>query len=327
MYQLGDRLGRTDYGLGILNSGQYSSTGQILRSTMYGDVYNHVARSRRAVRGSRATLNMPTPLLGSRYGSGDQEVIGPTPEAMEEPGERKKGESIAAIIANQYLDTIGANTSEAIAEKRAVTTLVPEVPGAYRDLMARGEQAMLGGEVHQAIDAFMEAKLLTYRNPDVLLSLAHGHFLLSRFSYVSASQYLQETLITLPELPLVQLEPKQFLGGADVYDARMARLEEHLRNQPDDPDALLLRAYFKWFEPDGTKAAVESLRKAWVASKAIKPIGSIGYDSIGSQVREAIEVFWTGMVKSGRASGSLAPTTRPAPTSRPAAATSMPAGK
>lgn len=361
--QSGTSLGRSDYGYGLLDLGRNRSGGTMLESSIAGGGNDYIARQEHRLRSDRDQnqLGMPQPLLGPQFRRRDDETIGPEPESMARDARRQ---ALAILVANQYLDTIGANISEGLSKKRAVTTLVPESPGMYRDLMARGEKSMLAGStdimnVHKAIDTFTEAQLLTHRNPDVLLSLAHAQFLVSRYSYVSASEYLQEAVSVLPELPLVELEPKSFFGGTEVYDNRMKRLEEHLQARPDDPDALFLRAYFKWFErdPESDQAAADSLRRAWLLARQPKVMGNLksevwatsaparsaatrpasgpgaspeegppaaDYDAPGRRLSVSIETFWKAMVKTGRVTGTLSSTTAPAATSRRGVPTSVP---
>lgn len=342
----GYERGSAAYGYNALTVGQYNSVGAALQSSIQDPLYTSRALSRRArPDGDMADLRRPSPMMqgaGPGRRSEAEDVIGPEPD-MRSPLDYDSKSNQMFLVARQYLVQIDASTATAAAKGRVLTTLVPEVPGMYRDLMEQGQQALMAGswlDVQKAVDAFSKAQLLTDRNPDVTLSLAHAHFIVARYSYALPSEYLQQTLILLPELPLVQLEPRIFFGSAETYDKRIEILNGYLKEHPDDPDALLMQAYFKWFEPTGAQAAADALRRAWVYAKKPKTLGlgamtmsnltaprTAGSDSPGnveeapapqSQIRVAIDIFWKGMVKSGRVSGSLDQPTVPAPTSRPA---------
>lgn len=330
----GTTLGANEYGYGALSAGQYGSTGSALYSGIGDSAENDPFRMSRGGGRRRGPAGMEDlsqgsvrPTQSGTPGSTDpDEIVGMGPSDMRDPlAAAAKPRGQVLMVTQQYLEAIGANTAIGVARGRTVTTFVPEVRGLFRDLMEQGQQALLAGgwkDVQRAVDAFSKAQLLTDHNPDVTLSLAHAHFIVARFSYSLPSEYLQQTLILLPELPLVQIEPKLFFDSPDTYDKRMGILASHIESNPDDADAMLVRAYFKWFEPDGAQAAADSLRQAWAASRKPRPMGAGAMSPTGAgsiflvggfdqspggdvSLRTAIDIFWKGMVKTGKISGSL----------------------
>ncbi|MEI7835854.1 MAG: hypothetical protein WCK05_05515 [Planctomycetota bacterium] len=349
-YASGTSLGDNIYGYGALSAGQYGSTGSALYSGISDPSNYRVGRTagvgggRRGPTAGMEDLGQPTRTTRGegRNQTGPDDGMGMAPEMRDplEPKTRASGQVL--MVAQQYLTVIGANTADGVARGRTVTTFVPEVPGMFRDLMEQGQQALRAGQwkdVQRAVDAFSKAQLLTDHNPDVTLSLAHAHFIVARYSYSLPSEYIQQTLILMPDLPLVQLEPKTFFDSPDTYDKRMAILASHLKDRPGDPDALLVLAYFKWFEPGGAQAAADALRQAWISSRRPRALGlgamtMSNLDTPGSAsssqalrrgaepgtespLRVAIDLFWKGMVRSGKISGSLEQPADPGAGSRP----------
>ena len=191
-----------------------------------------------------------------------------------------------------------------------ITSLVPSQPSKYATLLAKGEAAFRRGQTSSrdfavAFNCFERASSIVPRAPETLLSLTHGRFATSSIAYAAAAYYLRRTLECLPELPLLPLKPRLFYGSDSAAAARyvrhLARLEKHLAKVPNDVDALLLLAYFRWFNgrTDETKAAL-----AKAMTFAIK--------SNDKEMAEAIDTFWKAMVLSGKASGALlkAPATK-----------------
>jgi hypothetical protein len=71
------------------------------------------------------------------------------------------------------------------------------------------------------------------------------------------------------------------------------RLETYLDSNPDDGDALLILAYFRWFTDNPDVPALRSLLER--ALGAAKSEGRV----------EAIQIFWRAIVDSKKASGEL----------------------
>jgi hypothetical protein len=96
---------------------------------------------------------------------------------------------------------------------------------------------------------------------------------------------------------MVPLQPKAFYGDPSVYVQNIQDLDKYLVGHPQDTDALLLRAYYAWFDVDevgSTGKARDSLQQALA-----------GNNTPG--VTLAIEAFWEGMVASGKVKGPLKP--------------------
>jgi tetratricopeptide (TPR) repeat protein len=166
--------------------------------------------------------------------------------------------------------------------------------------MAEGEKAFRAGDFRKAHNEFQSANCIGGKDPESLLSLAHAAFARSMFSYKEAALHLRRALKYLPELPLIPLQPGTFYGeepeGIDRYVERITRLEKHTAKSPYDADALLLLAYFRWFEQD-VEAARNALATALAAASKTKD----------SEQLEAINIFWDGMLASGKVTGELKP--------------------
>jgi len=178
-------------------------------------------------------------------------------------------------------------------EQKPVTSLVPDEAGMFRDYMRKGEDLFREGHYHKAMEEFRMASVLSPNVPESLLSQFHARFATSRRSYASAAHFLSRTLKVLPELPLVPLAPKEFYDDPAAYAGQVASLQKHCTKVPADSEALLVLAYFRWFEGQ-TDKATEALTQA----KAAGP---------GKTSREAIETFWDGIVASGKVPSDVEP--------------------
>lgn len=218
----------------------------------------------------------------------------------------------ALSVANRYLRSVGpGELTVSPKASKVISSLVPSQPSMYASLLALGEKAFRRGRTAEsssdfvvAFNYFERASLIAPRAPETTLSLTHARFATSSVAYASASHYLRQTLRYLPELPLVPLKPKLFYGSdsaaASRYVRHLARLEKHLANMPDDVDALLLLAYFRWFSgrTGETRAALEA------AIKIAKEDGD-------KEMVKAVDTFWAGMVRSGKVSGTLLSAVKP----------------
>ncbi len=201
--------------------------------------------------------------------------------------------SITAVAAQSYMQVVMDEAEDPALTPDEITSLAPRQPGKVRDYMVNGEAAFREANYRKALENFSFAADLTNDSPEALLSLFHAQFATSqRGYYETAGHYLSQTLRTFPELPLVPLAPKEFWGQLRHYGEQLAYLEEHCQDVPTDAPALLILAYFHWFDGSYNSAA-ESLMQAYPAA----------HDEI---VIEAIETFWDGMVASGKIDRELA---------------------
>lgn len=324
------------YGLGSLGSGGYGAPTGVLRSTIGEQGYS-LRSSLSAPFSSPLRSSIATSPLAQRLGGrrGAVPNVGSarpplaTGRAPRVPITGASGATVgtgtAAIpdpvfgLAKRYMRAVGSSGLTARgADNKVITSLVPSQPSEYARLLAKGEEAFKRGQVSSrdfavALNYFERASYIAPRTPESLLSLTHGRFATSSVAYATAGHYLRRTLECLPELPLAPLKPKLFYGSDSAAAARyvrhLARLEKHLTNVPDDVDALLLLAYFRWFSgrTGETKVAL---------AKAMK----ISLEDRDREMAEAVETFWTAMVLSGKASGELLEATTPKNNPKSAAA-------
>jgi len=213
-----------------------------------------------------------------------------------------QGANLAA--ARAFVMAVG-ESSVLKGDRRTLTTLVPDQPGQYRQMMHRGEELLRAGNFISAYETFKIADDIVRRSPEPLLDMAHAKFGSARLTYVFPAYYIRKALRYMPELPLVPLRPKAFYGSAAVFGDRIIRLETHLDENPNDGDALLVLAYFRWFADTPDVLTVQSsLQKALDVSNT-------------ENKTEAIHIFWDALVAGGEAKGKLIrkPTTQPADTS------------
>jgi len=216
----------------------------------------------------------------------------------------------ALAASSAYLAAMDAPAPSALQNRaEPITSLVPSEPGEYADLLKEGESKFRAGKYVEAFGQFKMANYIGQRDPESLLSMAHARFATGYFA--SAAFYIRDALIFLPELPLAPLRPKAFYGDPSIFIEHLIRLEDHVRKHAGDAGGYLLLAYFRWFReaPD-----VEATRQA--LSEALK-IALASKDTDAAQTVEAVETFWDGILATGRASGKLMPTTRPAAETAP----------
>ena len=211
------------------------------------------------------------------------------------------GQDTSLTAARGFLASVGESRSLDTSDE-SIKTLVPDRPGQYRDKMYRGEELLRAGSFIPAYEHFKVASDIVGRSPEPLLNMAHAKF--GTGGYGMTAFYIRRALICMPQLPLVQLRPKNFYENVAVFGDLIIRLETHLDQSPGNGDGLLVLAYFRWFADTPDVPTVRSaLEKALAISKSEERI-------------EAIHIFWEAIVASGKATGKLrtAATTRPSGT-------------
>ncbi|MGB2822009.1 MAG: hypothetical protein WBF17_13580 [Phycisphaerae bacterium] len=211
--------------------------------------------------------------------------------------------------ARAYLQALEeAATSKLRDSSKPITSLVPTPASEYRDHMAKGDRAFRDNNLHLAYSEFRIANDLGGGDAESLVCLTHTQFALSRYSYATASYFLQRAVKHMPELPLANLRPRGFYDTAAKYAEHLVALEDHLEKDPADGEALLLLAYFRWFEEkQDVKATHDALAGALASALKRK----------NTHLLEAVETFWDGIVASGKASGKLIPPEEPATEAQP----------
>jgi hypothetical protein len=91
----------------------------------------------------------------------------------------------------------------------------------------------------------------------------------------------------------------------------LAQLRKYVERNSFDADGHLLLAYYQWFEGE-TEQAKESLATAHRKAKNLR-------GKTRETVIEAIDIFWKGMVATGKVSGDLIEKPETDTTTRPAA--------
>lgn len=204
----------------------------------------------------------------------------------------RQGNSNLAVIgaATDYLENL-SGPIEAVGKQQAVTSLVPTQPGEYRDYMETGEKAFSAGDFNRAKSQFLLANRIGMDDPESCLSLAHADF--ATGSYSSACFHLCQAIKNFPELPVLQLKPQKFYGDEKQYLTHLQRLEDHIQ-KIGDPGGYLLEAYFRWFEGSTSEAQRAIFQAYRLSKKRAHPY-----------IAEAAEIFWDGMVATGKVSGTL----------------------
>jgi hypothetical protein len=205
-----------------------------------------------------------------------------------------------------YLQALQAASASRLRDQgNPITSLVPPQPSLYRDHMAKGDAAFRADNFIAAISEFQMANDIDAKDAESLICLLHGQFAISRYSYGTSAFYLRKALETMPELPLANLRPQGFFRSRAVYAERIVALEDHVARIPNDSEALLTLAYFRWFaEPRDVASAADAVRLAFRAAEK-------GGDKL---LAEAAQTFWDGMVAAGAVSGGLgakSPSTQP----------------
>ena len=177
------------------------------------------------------------------------------------------GSNVAAVDSMRSANFSGleaedSSLADALAEKRKhndldpdqpITSLVPDLPGPYHDLMQTGEQAFKAGKYREALVSFNEANEFAKEIPGLQLALMHTSLALakeptSKTTYIQPADCLARALELFPALPLWNVPPKGYYGNTEDYAKHLALLESHVQTQPKDAYAQFLLAYLKWRE-------------------------------------------------------------------------------
>jgi len=313
----GYEFSRYSYGVGTAQAASSSSQGGgLLRSSISSPGGYSIPR---------ASGSAPQALsnLGSPSGSRSRWLVKPQPTldlstsvgriTVPEIQDMEAAQESALDEAGEYVRAAeSASVLQKKDETEPIISLVPTEDSLYARFLAQGEKAFRDGRFPDAVAMFGFAYDMSPQVPEGLVSLTHGSFAVSTYSYGRTAFYLKEALKYFPELPLAPLRPKGFYGDQSNYVDHLIRLEDHISRYSDDAEALLVLAYFRWFQekPD-VKTVRESLGRALAAATQEGDHYTI----------EAVDAFWNGIVASGQASGKLgdaAAAPAGGPTSRPA---------
>jgi tetratricopeptide (TPR) repeat protein len=175
--------------------------------------------------------------------------------------------------------------------------------------MQRGDRAFRQSNYREAYANFQIANDLGDHDAESYVCLLHAQFALSSVSYAQACYFLEQALRHMPELPLANLRPRGFYDSPDKYAQQLVALQENVEKNPGDHEAILLLAYFRWFEQERDVAGTRDL-----LSKAL----AAGQEKRDPLVIETVETFWRGVVATGAASGELVPQPAKTPETMPA---------
>jgi hypothetical protein len=267
------------------------------------------------VRLDTGSLNSPTldgPGLtrsGERStgGSFRPQLSGETPSGTFAPNPTLRG--VAA-----YIDAVESMGASLAGRSETITSLVPDNPGPLREYISAGEAALKSGDRRsfaRAADQFELASVLAPRAPEVLLNLVHANFGETVGSYAMAAYYLRDALRYAPRLPAAPLRPAQFFKDHPLVTERLDVLEHHIEDHPDDADARLVLAYFRWFADD---REVDQIRR--YLSEAL----AIAREDDDDATVTAVQTFWRGIAAAEAIDEPLKPATpsAEAPATRPA---------
>jgi hypothetical protein len=213
-------------------------------------------------------------------------------------------------LARAFVQELERASSSLLRKKgEPITMLVPAEPSVYRTYMQRGDRAFRQSNYREAYANFQIANDLGDHDAESYVCLLHSQFALSSVSYAQACYFLEQALLHMPELPLANLRPRGFYDSQSKYAQQLIALQEHTEKYPGDHEAILVLAYFRWFEQDRDVAGTRNL-----LSMALKA----GREKMDPQMIEAVETFWRGVVATGAASGELVPQPSKAPETMPA---------
>jgi len=295
-----------------------------------------VRADRNLLRRPNSTMRIPRSGLGLTGSGASRRVVGPvvappvapvapparaltTPGAMPLVTGDGSSASIGDVLARQDETALGAAraylqaleeaaTSKLRDSSEPITTLVPTPKSDYREHMLKGDRAFRANNYRGAYSEFLIASDLGGRDPESLICLTHAQFALSAYAYPKAAYFLERAIKYMPELPLANLRPRGFYGSAAKYAEHMVALEEHLERAPADGDALLLLAYFRWFdENQDVKTVHKALSRALASALKRKE----------THLLEAVQTFWDGMVATGKVSGKLVAAQEPGSSGEP----------
>jgi hypothetical protein len=235
-------------------------------------------------------------LIPSSAGGGDFLYRGLSSNLQDVTGEGAVGALLrrrSSLWLSQDYNHADHRLDSAKEDREPIKSLVPVGGGLYHDYLESGEKAFRSGDYTVAFSKFRMANYIGLKDPESLLSMSQAQF--GGKCYPLAAYYLRQAMKYMPRLPMLPLRPKAFYGDPSVYVQNIQDLDEYLVGHPQDTDALLLRAYYAWFdvdEADSVSIARNSLQKALAGNNT-------------PDVTLAIEAFWEGMVASGKAKGPL----------------------
>lgn len=216
-----------------------------------------------------------------------------------------QGGPTAFGLARAFVQELDKASSSLLQQRgQPITSLVPKNEGLYRKYMVRGDRSFRQGNYREAYAGFQIANDLGGHDPESYVCLVHTEFALSSHSYAKACYFLEQALRYMPELPLANLRPRGFYDNEAKYAQQLVALIDHIEKRPSDHEAILLLAYFRWFEDKRDVAGTQKL-----LSKAL----AAGLEKKDPFLIDAIETFWRGIVASGEATGELVPEPREAP--------------
>ena len=211
----------------------------------------------------------------------------------------KKSSPLILQSGAAYISALGQDNLHSLEQGKQgqITTLVPDIPGKYQELMQKGEKAFRNGDFREAVFQFDLANIISINSPESLLSLMHTYFATAHGIYSLPSFYLRETLKRFPELALIHIHPKAFYGKGADYIRDIVRLENYVTKYPKNPNGQFLLGYIRWRDgkPKAAKKALEA---------------ALQY-SHNKELTEAIHILWDGIVASGKASGALVQKKKP----------------
>jgi hypothetical protein len=300
--QIGDTAAsRTfrEYSTGVGSLGRSSAGGgtSVLRSSLSGGSLSVRRGSRGAQRETLGSgVDRPTLNRGTDYGSRTRSVIqGRRATGVTSLSEMAKTDPLYGTRA--FLSAVRDEDTLRTERVEPITSLVPDQPGKYRDYLAKGERYFKAAKYIDAVGWFEMASVFDGDDPESLLSLTHAKT--ATQAYPSAAFLLRKAVRNFPELPLLPLRPRGFYGDSLDYADQMAKLRKYVSDNTYDPDGHLLLAYYQWFEGEPAKAKdslATAYRKAQDRNKKSR-----------EHIAEAIDIFWKGMVATGKVSGELIP--------------------
>ena len=200
------------------------------------------------------------------------------------------GQSTSLAAARGFIASVGESSTLEDADE-SIKSFAPDQPGQYRDKMLKGEELLRSGSFISAYEQFKVASDIAGRSTEPLLSMAHAKFGVG--GYGMTAYYIRRSLVRMPQLPLVPIRPKEFYSSVGGFGDLIINLETYLDEHPNNADALLILAYFRWFTDKPDVAAVRStLEKALAVSQS-------------ESRTEPIQIFWKAIVRSGKANGEL----------------------
>lgn len=275
---------RHSYGLGGLRGASGGASSNVLsRSMSPGSSITSRTTDRHSRNSTGSFTNQPTGGAGmssvQRY-SAPNTIIRDFGGSSDIPDARRQ-QPLGAAYA--YLEAFGSKDEDLLQiGSEPITSLAPEGDSLYARYMREAENAMAEGQYHEAASQYKLARVIGRTDPESLLGLSHAHMATAGgISYASAAYYLSQAINYFPELPLVELRPRELFGDAELYAEVVGSLRARLERNPRDGDALLCLAYLRWFEGE-TIVARDSLETA------------IRY-SPDEKLKEAAEVFLEGI--------------------------------